>query len=158
MAAVPGDSAATTPPSVNSRVFRRAFGQASALLLLAAIAALLTAWFRPPPSNDGVRDLTLAQIRSTFANQKILWVDARPSSAFTAEHIPTALWLAEEAWDEGLAGFVEAWSPGQPVVVYCGSASCGASRSVARRLKRELNITEVFYLKGGWQTWKEEAK
>lgn len=158
MATAPGDSIATTLPSEKPRVFRRAFGQTGVLLFAAAIAALVTAWFRPPAPDDGVRELTLAQTRATFANQKILWVDARPSSAFTTEHIPNAVWLAEDAWEEGLAGFVEAWNPGQPVVVYCGSTACGASRSVARRLKRELNVSEVFYLHGGWQAWKEAAK
>lgn len=158
MSAAPGDTTAATPLPGRPHVFRPALAQSGALLLIAAVAAFLTAWFRPPPPDDGVRELTLAQTRARFANEKILWVDARPPAAFAAEHIPNAVPLAEEAWEDGLSGFVAAWNPGQPVVVYCGSASCGASRSVARRLVRELNVTRVFYLHGGWQAWKDEAK
>lgn len=141
-----------------ARVFRRVCLETSVLLLITIVAAAFTAWLRPPPPDDGVSELTLAQTRATFANEKILWVDARPSAAFATEHIPNAVWLAEDAWEDGLPGFVEAWSPDRPVIVYCGSESCGASRSVARRLKRELGVSRAFYLKGGWQTWKDETK
>ncbi|HEX2854148.1 MAG TPA: rhodanese-like domain-containing protein [Opitutaceae bacterium] len=139
-------------------LFRRAIAQAGLLLLAAVVAAVVTAWFHPPPPEANAREITLAQTRTDFVGEKILWVDARPSAAFSQEHIPGAVWLSEEAWDTGLAGFVEAWTPGRPVIVYCGSTSCGASRSVARRLMRELSVTGVFYLHGGWQSWKEEPR
>jgi len=37
--------------------------------------------------------------------------------------------------------------------VYCDGADCGTSRAVARRLKRELGVSEVYVLKGGWRAW-----
>jgi hypothetical protein len=38
-------------------------------------------------------------------------------------------------------------------VVYCSSLSCNASREVARRLRREAQLPDVFVLEGGWEAW-----
>ena len=46
------------------------------------------------------------------------------------------------------------WSPEKRVVVYCGSESCGSSREVARRLRNDAQLKNVFVLEGGWEAWK----
>jgi rhodanese-related sulfurtransferase len=48
---------------------------------------------------------------------------------------------------------MEAWTPGQTVIVYCDEETCNASTAVAARLQNELAIETVYVLKGGWAAW-----
>ncbi len=85
--------------------------------------------------------------------QNAIWVDARPDEEFAQDHVPGALSLNEDRWNELLPQFLAAWSPGKKVVVYCSSLSCNASREVARRLRKEAQLPDVFVLEGGWEAW-----
>jgi rhodanese-related sulfurtransferase len=122
---------------------------------LALVPALVSAWIQVPqetwrPRPESV-EMNLAQ--ATALAGAVLWVDARPASEFQASHVPGALSLNEGEWERGLPGFLAAWRPGTQVVVYCDSPSCGASDSVRARLARELGISKVFVLTGGWNEW-----
>jgi rhodanese-related sulfurtransferase len=48
-----------------------------------------------------------------------------------------------------------AWSPENRTVVYCSSQSCAASHEVARRLREEAGLDNVYVLHGGWEAWLE---
>jgi len=85
--------------------------------------------------------------------QPPLWIDARSTNSYEKQHIPGAILLNETEWEQLLAGFLAVWQPGTKVVVYCDSQTCDASQAVALRLQRELQITEIYVLKGGWTTW-----
>jgi rhodanese-related sulfurtransferase len=139
-------------PSDKTRrsVLRAACFQAVILLGLAGVAAVVHARFNPVSQSESPHEIELREISSTFGSEKILWVDARPAAVFAENHVPGAVWLADEAWEEGLPKFVDAWTPGQPIVVYCSSTQCGSSRAVAKRLVREFQATRVHFLKGGW--------
>ena len=82
-----------------------------------------------------------------------IWVDARPDDEFASDHIPSAISLNEDRWNELLPQFLAVWSPGKKTVVYCSSLSCNASREVARRLRKEAQLSDVFVLEGGWEAW-----
>jgi rhodanese-related sulfurtransferase len=82
-----------------------------------------------------------------------IWVDARPDEEFTRDHVPAALLLNEDRWNELLPQFLAVWSPGKKIVVYCSSLSCNASREVAHRLRKEAQLSDVFVLEGGWEAW-----
>lgn len=88
----------------------------------------------------------------------LIWVDARPQPEFDSGHIPGAILLNAEQWDALLPAFLNAWKPGEKVIVYCSKQSCGASREVARRLREEANLSNVFVLKGGWEAWQQSGK
>jgi rhodanese-related sulfurtransferase len=88
----------------------------------------------------------------------VMWVDARPDEQFEADHIPGAISLNEDRWNELLPLMLAAWSPDKRVVVYCSSRSCQASHEVARRLTSEAQLKNVFVLHGGWETWVEARK
>jgi rhodanese-related sulfurtransferase len=87
-----------------------------------------------------------------------IWVDARPQEEFEREHVPNAVLLNEDRWNELLPQMLATWSPEKRVVVYCSSQSCGASREVARRLREEAGLRNVFVLGGGWEAWLTEGK
>ena len=82
-----------------------------------------------------------------------MWVDARPDDEFARDHVPGALSLNEDRWNDSLPQFLALWSPGKKIVVYCSSLSCNASREVARRLRKEAQLSDVFVLEGGWEAW-----
>ena len=85
--------------------------------------------------------------------QDVIWVDARPDEEFARDHVPGAVSLNEDRWNELLPQFLAVWSPGKKIVVYCSSLSCNASREIAGRLRKEAQIPDVFVLEGGWERW-----
>jgi len=95
--------------------------------------------------------VTVDQARAWGENT--IWVDARPDEEFERDHVPGAIALNEDRWNELLPQFLAGWSPGKKVVVYCSSLSCNASREVARRLRKEAQLSDVFVLEGGWEAW-----
>ena len=95
--------------------------------------------------------VTVDQARTWAGN--VIWVDARPDEEFARDHVPGALSLNEDRWNELLPQFLAMWSPEKKVVVYCSSLSCNASREVARRLRKEAQLSDVFVLEGGWEAW-----
>jgi len=125
-------------------------------LLLAAMPALLTGWLHPKRpawswKRPGVSEVELAEV--TRWPPPVVWIDARTSEAYQKQHVPGAIPLNEDAWEQSLPGFLEVWQPNAKIVVYCDSAACDASQAVALRLQRELQLTEIHVLKGGWTTW-----
>lgn len=82
-----------------------------------------------------------------------IWVDARPDNEFERDHVPGAFSLNEDRWNELLPAFLGQWLPEKKIVVYCSSQSCNASREVARRLRDEAGLKDVFVLQGGWEAW-----
>jgi len=95
--------------------------------------------------------VTVAQARAWGEN--VIWVDARPEEEFARDHVPAALSLNEDRWNELLPQFLAAWSPGRKVVVYCSAESCDLAREVAERLRNEAQVPDVFVLEGGWEAW-----
>lgn len=139
--------------------------QAFILLLLAAIPALISGFMHrdlfsvPPLAGD---ETTWAQVyawqRDTNATPatsqpRILLIDARPAESYAAAHAPGALPLNPAQWEQQLPAIIEAIGRAAEtrVVVYCDDALCDTSRAVAERLRRELALTHVFVLKGGWR-------
>ena len=125
----------------------------AALALLPGIGEAIyfrhkVSWQSPIPASEMV---TLAQAHAWNGNT--IWVDARPDAEFEREHIPGAVLLNEDRWNELLPQFLDSWSPEKRVVVYCSSQSCNASREVARRLRDEAQLKNVFVLQGGWEEW-----
>lgn len=93
-----------------------------------------------------------------------IWVDARPDSEFAAGHVPGAIQLNEDRWNELLPGLLSAWTPDKKIVVYCSAQSCNLAGDVARRLRDEVQIKDnegkncVFVLSGGWEEWQRQTR
>jgi len=135
--------------------------QAALLLALALVPALLTAWLHPKRpawswTRPTVTELPLADAERL--TPPVIWLDARPDEEYAAQHVPGALSLNEDRWEELLPKFMAVWQQGARVVVYCDSQRCDASRAVAVRLRHELRIDNVFVLQGGWTAWREAHK
>jgi rhodanese-related sulfurtransferase len=132
--------------------------QAVALILLALLPAVGQAiylrnkvsWHSPLRASETV---TVDVARSWGDNA--IWVDARPDNEFEADHVPGAIQLNEDHWNDLLPQFLEKWSPEKKVVVYCSTQSCNLALDVARRLRNEAQIKEVLVLQGGWEEWQK---
>jgi len=105
-------------------------------------------WQSPIPASELV---TVDQAREW--GDGAVWVDARPDEEFARDHVPGAFSVNEDHWNELLPQFLPNWSPGKKVIVYCSAESCNAAREVAKRLRDEAQLTEVFVLQGGWEEW-----
>ena len=135
---------------------KRCVWQAAAFVLLAAMPALAAALWHPhkPEWTRSAGDTPeISWDRASTLKSEVLWIDARKAENYRQGHIDAAISLDEARWEDSLPGVIAAWHPGATIVVYCDGADCGTSRSVARRLKRELGVSEVYVLKGGWHAW-----
>jgi rhodanese-related sulfurtransferase len=110
-------------------------------------------WQSPIPPSESV---TVAQAQAWGANA--IWADARPDEEFARDHVPGAISLNEDRWNELLPQFLATWSPEKKVVVYCSSQGCNASREVARKLRTEAQLKDIFVLQGGWEEWLKQKK
>ena len=124
-----------------------------ALSLLPAVGEAIyfrgkISWQSPIPPSQMV---SVDQARAWGEN--VIWVDARPDADFARDHVPGAVSLNEDRWNELLPQFLAAWSPGKKVVVYCSAESCDLAREAAERLRKEAQISDVFVLEGGWEAW-----
>jgi len=139
---------------------KKTIGQAAVLVLLSAGAALAVhTWHPRAPAlhliEEPLRDdeVSLASIRDQFQNEA-LWIDARPKDLFDAEHVPGALLLNEQGFDDQLLGHLEVLqSNTKPIVVYCGGQKCEASRKVAQKLQQMGIVQKAWVLKGGFGAW-----
>lgn len=142
----------------------KALGQALILVALAAVAAFGTqAWHPRAPAlyltQEPLRDdeVSLAVIREKF-HDDVLWIDARPADQFAAKHMPGALNVSEQRFDEQLVQHLDALQTNtKPVVVYCSGQKCEASRKVMERLKEMGFVKDAYVFKGGWSVL-EKAK
>lgn len=138
---------------------RASFRQIVLLLSLAFLPGVVQAlyyrdkvsWQTPVAASEMV---TAAQAREW----DVIWVDARPDEEFEREHIPGAVLLNEDRWNELLPQMLAAWSPEKRVIVYCSSESCGSSREVARKLREQAQLKNVFVLEGGWEAWRGKKR
>jgi rhodanese-related sulfurtransferase len=105
-------------------------------------------WQSPIPASELV---TVDQTR--VWGETAIWVDARPDEEFARDHVPGAFSLNEDRWNELLPQFLPNWSLGKKVVVYCSAESCNAARDVAKRLRDEAQLKDIFVLQGGWEEW-----
>ena len=134
---------------------RSTLRQAAILLLVAFLPAVATVvTVRPAWRADTLREGEIA-LDTALRTEGALWIDARSDAAFALDHVPNALLLNEDRWNDLLPTVLQEWQPGQTAIVYCSSAGCEAGHEVAVRL-RGFNLGPVYVLKGGWEAWKRK--
>lgn len=127
-----------------------AIKEASVLLLIAfALAGVTRLVVQTPQATMNYDEILLEDA----TKRPVLWIDARNKTEYAKDHIPDAVNLNEDAWEELLPSLLSIYSPDKTLVVYCDSDQCDASRQAAKRLRDEVGLQNVFILKGGWQAW-----
>jgi rhodanese-related sulfurtransferase len=128
------------------------------ILFLGTLMAAASLLLNPGASKllvdaPGPGEITLSRARQQKG--PVLWLDARPSEAFARDHIPEALPLNLDHWEEQIVEVMGRWTPGATVIVYCDDLACGSSHKVAEKLRREYHIDPVLVLRHGWAGWLE---
>ena len=138
-------------------MIRRSFSQLLYLLLLAAGPAAISGFIQLEWRGNHP-ELQPGEVRAGTARmwgEHVLWVDARSRKKYDARHIPGAVLLNEDEWEQCISAFLDAWDPAKTIVVYCDGGKCDASQAVAARLRGELQLESVYILKGGWEAWQK---
>lgn len=139
-------------------------GLTTAGLLLASLAAGLASnglrshplplVYRNAQAQVESADLDILQFEAIVAGGQAAILDARPEPFFRLGHVPGALSLPREEFDDAygrLQGRLEAFRDGL-VVVYCSDAACNDSRRVQTHLL-SLGFARVAVFPGGWDRW-----
>ena len=140
--------------------------QVVALLASAAVAGVLAYHVHPTPPSlylaeeaAGEGEINMARVKELEASNGILWVDARVRSRYEEEHIPGALLLNPEEFDELAFPLLDTFQENtKTIVIYCDAQKCAASKKVAERIK-EMGLAmsnDVVVLRGGWNAWKSQ--
>ncbi|GAA5494216.1 hypothetical protein Rhal01_00374 [Rubritalea halochordaticola] len=94
----------------------------------------------------------------------VLWIDARSQREYDKKHLDGALLVREKdaendlAQDEVMQAIGMSGVEGKKLVVYCGTEACGASKSVAEKIRATGFHSEVYTLFGGWKAVPKELK
>ncbi len=106
----------------------------------------------PPRGAEGITELDLEEAWALHKARKGVFIDARSAEEFGQGHIPGALLLPLDDFDEVLSSFATLIPSDTLLIAYCGKG-CESSWEVAELLKEEgYSNLKVFY--GGWDKWK----
>ena len=133
--------------------------QLAILMVLAALPASVSAFhFWNQGKGDAFLEYSVPISEVLLWKKPVLWVDARSASDYAIDHVPGAMRLTEDDWDELLPELLQAWEPERVTVVYCSSRTCHTSEEVAKRLREVVGLKPVYVLRGGWKAWKKAGK
>jgi rhodanese-related sulfurtransferase len=99
---------------------------------------------------EAVEEIPAAAARDRL-DKGALFLDARPLAFYEMSHIPGALPLPEDDFENSFARLEDRLRGSLDIVVYCSGYGCEASHIVARKL-RERNVHAAI-LHEGWPAW-----
>ena len=94
-------------------------------------------------------EIELAKLNKN--NRPVIWVDARAKENYEAAHVHGAVLINEEDYYVQIGSLLNVYRKGDLVVVYCSMEGCDSSLNIARLLKKETGIQEIYALHGGWE-------
>jgi rhodanese-related sulfurtransferase len=80
-------------------------------------------------------------------------VDARSQEEYRAGHLPRALLLSKDTFEETIASWKALVPQETLLITYCAGAGCESSMEVAALLLEE-GYTRVKVFFGGWEQWR----
>jgi len=137
-------------------------GQAVVILLLSALAGGISYFAHPKAPAFYLNNEPLLEGETKIGTVleewggNVLWIDARQKKHFDKGHVAGAIMLNEADWSELLWEHIESLQMSEkPIVVYCGSQACQASKKVAERMRAEIGLENVYVLRDGWRSLKK---
>lgn len=141
------------------------------ILLLGAASGFAVYVFKGEPDRTvkcdqadlGEWEVCWATVQSEWHGD-VLWVDARSDREYERKHLEGALLVREKdaendlAQEEVMTAIGMAGLNKRKVVVYCATEACGASKSVAEKIRATGFHDQVYTLYGGWNAVPAELK
>ena len=105
----------------------------------------------------GEGDVSLEEMQTFSAGRAALILDARPEVFYRVGHIPSALSLPRDDFENGYRLLASVLEPRRRdvLVVYCSGSDCHDSQMVSDALRR-LGFAHVRLFRGGWGEWEGE--
>jgi rhodanese-related sulfurtransferase len=136
------------------------------VLACASLGAVATWKIAGPPSRQipcdpatiAAEEICLSTVQAEWPAGSFLWIDARPAAEWKLNGIEGSIPLTitgDSPFEEQVLGLQEKLLGAERALVYCGSASCGTSKEVVRRLTEAQLIPEVRALHGGWDALRQ---
>lgn len=146
----------------------RAATELALVLSCAALGGLGTWMIAGPPSRvvacdpAGIADgeICLSTLQAEWPEGSFLWIDARTAEEWKRDGIPGSIHLTTVgggSFEEQVEANLEQLGTAPRAVVYCGTAGCGISKEVVKRLNALGMIPEVRALHGGWEALHQAA-
>jgi len=103
--------------------------------------------------------VSLAELARYVEEKKIVILDARPDVFYRLGHVPGALRLPRDDFENGYLVLKERLESdlAQLIVVYCSDASC-ADASLVKKGLNSLGYSNVAIFTGGWREWTQSEK
>lgn len=103
--------------------------------------------------------VSFAEFTRYVEEKKIVILDARPEIFHRLGHVPGALTLPRDDFENGYLMLKKRLESDltQQIIVYCGDASC-ADASLVKKGLNSLGYGNVAIFTGGWRAWTESGK
>ena len=102
----------------------------------------------------GVESLAVEEAYADFEAEAALFLDARMPEEYEEAHIPGALNLPPDNYEERFLDAMEAIEGAGKIVVVCSGIECADSIQVAERLLEAVE-EPIYVVEDGWRAWKE---
>jgi len=103
-------------------------------------------------TKDDPPAISLGQAMTYFQTHNTIFLDARLEPDYKTGHIPKALSLPFEEFEQYFPKVESLLSKDKNVITYCDGTECEASLFLARLLKTKgFNNLKIFF--GGWTEW-----
>ena len=104
------------------------------------------------PLPKGLSPITLPDARAALDNHLALFLDARPPDQYAESHIPGALSLPSDAFDDTFPDLADKIEASPFLIVYCEGAECSDAIHVAERLI-EYGFLGTRVMVDGFRAW-----
>ncbi len=104
---------------------------------------------------NGMKVIPVAMAVDLFEMQAVLFVDARAPGEFNEGHIPGALNVPLQAWEDHLMMLFDYIEADTQLVVYCSNRTCDDALLLATELKKIGSDVSLFI--GGFDGWKKHG-
>ncbi len=101
-----------------------------------------------------IYERTLEQAILLFKNKEALFVDARYPDDYNKGHIPGAINLPSDMFDEYYPMVSDQIGIDQPVLIYCSGPGCDLGANLAATLK-DMSYTRIMHFGGGFPAWQD---
>jgi rhodanese-related sulfurtransferase len=141
--------------------------QMPAIILIAGFSGLVVNHFRTDTlslksdwsiqtreiTTEGQRlDISLAEAKKLFVENRAIFIDARSSEAYATGHIAGALSLPGDDAEQQFIEATENISSDTMIITYCDGETCNLSHNLALFLL-DMGFSNVRVLINGWTVW-----